>query len=115
VQVEAVPFLAGVIRSINAPARQGQGTRAISPRYPAHPALLEHRELTIIGTTMLLIPRARRRPLRVAALVLRGSATPTDQPARELVQRFGLAQHLASYGSNRPGREWNRLDAVAAT
>ena len=41
--------------------------------------------------------------------------TPTDQPAPEFLQRFGLAQLLASHGSIRTGREWNRLDAVAAT
>jgi hypothetical protein len=87
-------------------------------RYPAHPPLLEHRELTIIETAMLLIAshELEEGPFGVAALVLRGgSATPTNQPAPEFVERFALAQHLASHGSNRPGREWKRQDAVAAT
>src|SRR5215472_11908085 len=61
-------------------------------------------------------PRARRGLVTCCCLVLRGgSVTPTDQPAPEFLQRFGLAQLLASHGSIRTGREWNRLDAVAAT
>ena len=56
-------------------------------------------------------------PFGVAALVLRGGSGDSDGSTRapEFVQRFALAQHLASHGSNRPGREWKRQDAVAAT
>ena len=98
--------------------RLDKGKEAARSRYPAHPPVLQHRELTILGTIMLLIsfPLAPEGPLRVAALALRGSsATPTDQPTPEFGQRFGLARHLESHGSIPPGREWNRLDAVAAT
>ena len=53
-------------------------------RYPAHPPLLEHRELTIIGTTMLLIPSQALDEDRYVLLLWffeEAPATPTDQPA----------------------------------
>src|SRR5215469_10111498 len=88
-------------------------------RYPARPPLLEHRELTIIQTTMLLtpVPRARRRPVTCCCFGSSRRLRDSDRSTRapEFVQRFALAQHLASHGSNRPGRECNRQDAVAAT
>lgn len=72
--------------------RLDKGKEAARSRYPAHPPVLQHRELTILGTIMLLIsfPPRSRRPVKRSC---RGSSTrlgdSDGSTAPEFVQRIG--------------------------